>query len=374
MKIGLVCPYSMFKGGGVKEHVDMLYEELSRRGHEVKIITPLPRDYSGEVPDHIITIGGSANIRGFLKTQSQLSAAVDSEAIEQILHQEKFKLLHFHEPWVPFLSRQILSRSKSVNIATSHARLPDRFASKTVVNVFIPYARGLLKYIDAYTAVSDPATVLIRNLIDDPIEIIPNGINIAKYHPSAPPEKHQAGKTIFYVGRLEKRKGIKYLLQAFALLAKKDSNVQLVLAGMGPEERSLLNYVKEQSIPRVTFLGFISEAEKIKQLQAADVFSSAARYGESFGIVLIESMAAGTPIVAGDNPGYETVLRGTGRISLVNSVDTEDYARRLELLLYDQDLRKLWQTWAAKDVVQYDSKRVVDQYEALYDKTIAKHG
>lgn len=374
MKIGLVCPYSMFKGGGVKEHVNMLYEELSRRGHEVKVITPLPRDYDGEVPPHIITIGGSANIKAFLKTQSQLSAAVDSEAIEQMLSREKFKLLHFHEPWVPFLSRQILSRSRSVNIATSHARLPDRFASKTVVNVFIPYARGLLKYIQAYTAVSDPATVLIRNLIDDPIEIIPNGIEVARYEPAGPPEKHKTAKTIFYVGRLEKRKGIKYLLQAYALLAERNPDVKLVLAGTGPEEKSLRGYVKEMDIPRVTFLGFISEVEKIKQLHQADVFSSAARYGESFGIVLIESMAAGTPIVAGNNPGYETVLQGTGRISLVNSVDSDDYARRLELLLYDEDLRKLWQSWAAKEVKQYDRKQVVDQYEKLYNDTLAKYG
>ena len=374
MKIGLVCPYHMFKGGGVQECVSAMHEELTRRGHNVKIITPMPRDYEGPVPAHIVTIGTSANVKSFFNTQTQFSATVDTEAIDKLLAEENFDILHFHEPVVPVLSRQLLTRSQSTNIATSHAKLPDRVTSKTIANIFTPYARGLLKYIHAYSAVSEPAAEYIRTFTDETVRIIPNGIDIAKYAPKHEPLKHKSTKTILYVGRLEKRKGLKHLLQAFLLLAEHQPHVQLLIAGMGPEEESLRAYVSEYDIPRVTFLGYVDDKEKIAKLQRADLFCSAAHYGESFGIVLLEAMAAGTPIVAGDNPGYETVMQGRGRLSLVNSLDSVDFARRLELLLYDDTLRQAWRDWAKETVQQYDYKNVVDQYEALYEYAIRRRG
>lgn len=371
MRIGLVCPYHMFKGGGVQEGVIALHKELTKRGHVVKIITPLPRDYDGAVPPHVLTIGVSATVTSFFNTQTQVAATVDTEAIDMLFAQESFDVLHFHEPWVPVFSRQLLTRSRSANVATSHAKLPDRLTSKTIANVFIPYTRGLLKYIHAYSAVSEPATEYIRNFIDEPITIIPNGIDTAKYRPPLR-QRDLANPNILYIGRLEKRKGVRYLLQAYSLLANQHPTATLTLAGSGPEEQRLKDLVKQYKIPRVTFAGFVDEAEKVRLLHQAALFSSPAHYGESFGIVLLEAMAAGVPVVAGDNPGYETVMKERGLISLVNVQDAIDYARRMELLLTDQDIRKLWLKWAGRYVKQFDYTLVVDQYERLYKTALRR--
>ena len=373
MKIGLVCPYHMFKGGGVQECVLAQYEELTKRGHNVKIITPLPRDYDGPVPKHFITIGTSANVRAFFSTQSQFSAAVDTEAIDAMLARENFDLIHFHEPWVPVLSRQIISRSEAVNVATLHARLPDRLTAKTLANIFTPYVKAVMRHIDAYTAVSNAATEHIGAITDSSITIIPNGINLKKYK-NGVIKRSPRKKTILYLGRLEKRKGVRYLLEAFSVLYQWHSDVNLLIAGSGPEENNLRQMVEEYDINNVDFLGYISEEEKLKLLHSVDLLCSPARYGESFGIVLLEAMASDLPVVAGDNPGYEAVMQGTGRLSLVDTKATEDFARRLELFIYDDKIRKIWLEWSKTYVKQFDYPLVVDKYEQLYKELVGKHG
>jgi len=207
------------------------------------------------------------------------------------------------------------------------------------------------------------------------VTIIPNGIDLKKY--STRPVSaisHPTLKTIFYVGRLEDRKGLKFLLRAFNELCARRSDVQLLIAGSGPDENKLRDYVDELQIPRVTFLGYISDEQKIHQMHRADVFCSTARYGESFGIVLLEAMAAGTPVVAGDNIGYIGLMRDLGALSLVNPQDTIDFARRLELFIFNEDLRKIWQKWAKPYVKQFDYSNIVDLYENFYKKTLKKHG
>lgn len=373
MKIGLVCPYHMFKGGGVQECVMASYQELSARGHSVKIITPLPRDYDGPIPPYMITIGTSANVRAFFSTQLQVSAAVDTDVIDAMLEREDFNIIHFHEPWVPVLSRQIISRSETVNIATMHARMPDRLTAKTFANIFTPYVKAVMRHIDAYTAVSEAATAHIGTITKDPITIIPNGISLDKYK-NIKSTKNSAKKTILYIGRLEKRKGVRYLLDAFAKLSESHKDVQLLIAGAGPEENSLKQRVDEYGIKRVKFLGYVTEDEKLNLLHSADVMSSPARYGESFGIVLLEAMASGLPVVAGDNPGYEGVLKGTGKLSLVDVKSSSDFARRLEIFLYDESLRKIWLDWANDYVKQFDYPLIVDRYEQLYSQLIKANG
>jgi phosphatidylinositol alpha-mannosyltransferase len=185
--------------------------------------------------------------------------------------------------------------------------------------------------------------------------------------------KHPDMKTILFIGRLEGRKGVKYLLEAYNQLTQHNENAQLLIAGSGPDEDKLRDYVSENKVPRVTFLGFISDKDKIHYLHRADVFCSPATKGESFGIVLLEAMAAGCPTIAGDNIGYQSVMKDTGAISLVNPKDTVDFARRLELMLFDEEIRRVWLKWADKTVKQYDFPKVVDQYELAYKEAIALH-
>jgi phosphatidylinositol alpha-mannosyltransferase len=374
MRIAIACPYHMFRGGGVQEVVLALHQNLTKRGHYVKVLTPKPRDYEGKVPDWMLTLGMSVNTKAFAGTAWQMSVSVDNSEIDEVLSRENFDVIHFHEPWTPFWSQQLLQRSKSVNIATLHALSFENPTGKSIKNVITPYTKPMIKYFDEFTAVSEAATTYFRTLSERPVTIIPNGIDIKKYSlRPATALRHPKMKTILYVGRLEHRKGLKYLLRAFNELCTHCDDVQLLIAGSGPDEEKLRDYVTELKIPRVTFLGYISEEEKVHQLHRADVFCSPARYGESFGIVLLEAMAAGVPTIAGDNVGYISTMKETGAISLVNPQDTIDFARRLDLMLFNEDLRKLWMRWAKNYVKQYDYPIVVDKYEKVYEKALKKH-
>lgn len=371
MRIGLICPYDIWRGGGVQECVLAMQQELSKRGHEVKVITPLPRNYDGVVEDHIIVLGKSAAMRS-LATSNEISASIKIDAIKDMLAKEKFDILHFHEPWMPLLSRQILSRSSSINVATFHAKLPETVMAKTVEKVITPYVKSIQKYLDVLSAVS-PAAAEYLSIIepDAQITIIPNGIDLKKYHVTSNKKQDRGDKTILYIGRLEKRKGVKYLLKAFRELAKTEKNIQLVIAGRGPDMEKLQQWVQTQGVPRVKFLGFVSDAQKIKLLNDADVFCSPALYGESFGIVLLEAMAMGVPTVAGNNSGYSGVLKEQS-ISLIDPKDIHAFAERLRLFMHDQNLRDSWQKWALEHVKQFDYPKVIDQYEDLYKKALSK--
>jgi phosphatidylinositol alpha-mannosyltransferase len=372
MKIGLVCPYNIWKGGGVQECVLALQSELVIRGHDVKIITPQPRGHNGVIADHIITIGASTDIRSPFHTTSQVSASMDVEAIEEMLEAENFDLLHFHEPWVPFLSRQILAKSKAVNLATFHAKLPETVMSRTLERVVVPYLKSVQKYIDGLTSVSSAAAEYVRYVSPrSKVEIIPNGIDLTKYQPR-PQTKTNPRRTILYIGRLEKRKGLKYLIQAFSVLTEQDKNVQLIIVGDGPDRLKLEDLIRINNIPRVQFLGYVSEKQKYNLLNSADLFCSPAIFGESFGIVLLEAMAMGVVTVAGNNTGYTSVLKDRGRISLVSPKDTEAFVHRLELLLYDDEIRQSWQTWAQEYVKNFDYKKVVDEYEQFYRRALTQ--
>lgn len=372
MKIGLVCPYNMFIGGGVQEVVLALRDGVQARGHEAYIITPQPINYKGAVPDGIICVGGGTSVKTF-HTAGQISASVDIDSLEKMLKRHRFDIIHFHEPWVPVLSRQILSRSEAINIGTFHAALPDRMMTRTIERVVTPYTRSILKYLDVLTAVSPAATSYVRSLSKRKINIIANGIDLTKYKlaDKEPPREHGT-KSILYIGRLEKRKGIRYLLEAFAILRRVHPEFTLTIAGDGPDRSKLESYVKDTNISHVNFLGYIDEGKKLTLLHKADIFCSPALYGESFGIVLLEAMASGCVTVAGNNSGYEGVLRGLGQVSIVNPKDSVEFARRMALMGYEENLRALWKDWAKNEVVKYNYDHVIDQYVMLYQAAYSK--
>jgi phosphatidylinositol alpha-mannosyltransferase len=375
MKIGIVCPYNISKGGGVQEHVLAQAAGLSKRGHKVLIITPRPRGQIGSEPKNIRFLGRAADIKSPFHTTGQVSVTPDIDEIDKLLETEKFDILHFHEPWVPMLSRQLLSRSKAVNIATFHAKLPDGIMSRTIEKAITPYTKSIVKYLDVLTAVSETAAEYIHTLTNKPVTIIPNGIDLSKYKTNNYSSKVQTSKStkqILYIGRLEKRKGVKYLLQAFALLTGQDPELELIIAGDGSDRPKLELFVHDNHISNVTFLGFVDEITKLRLLKSASVFCSPALYGESFGIVLLEAMAVGLPVVAGNNAGYVSVLKGLGAISIINPKDTSELARRLEIMAGNDDLRKLWQKWAEEYVQQFDYSKIISQYEDLYKRAKAR--
>ena len=371
MKIGLVCPYDLFRGGGVQVLVKFLAQELTVRGHQVQLITPRPQGYKGVPPEGIIFIGKSTRWKTPISTSLDFGVSFDTAHLDEILLAENFDILHVHEPEVPILGAQIVAHSDCPVVATFHAMFPDTAVARTIEAFRIPYARSIFKKIVYLTAVSEPAASFVREWSGRNIEIIPNCIDLNLYQTPATFKKNK--RVIAYVGRLEKRKGVKYLLEAFLLLTDVDPQATLVIAGDGPERNKLEDWVQEHSLgDRVTFLGYVSEAEKHNLLKRASVFAAPATFGESFGIVLLEAMAAKTPIVAGDNPGYASVMTGRGMLSLVNPKDVTEFSRRLHLMLNDQEMRSLWLEWAAEYVTQFDYKTVVNRYEKLYKQAISQ--
>jgi phosphatidyl-myo-inositol alpha-mannosyltransferase len=362
MKIGLVCPYDLTRSGGVQEHVMAQAAELRRRGHDVKIITPKPRKVIGDLPEGILFVGNSRKVNA-AKTKFELGISTVRDALDDLLAQEDFDILHIHEPEIPVLGAQIIAKADCPVVATFHAMHPETPMGRTIETFRIPYFKSIFSRLSAMTAVSDAAAAFVRDRTKQPVTIIPNGIDLEKYQQ---PRKTSSAPTILYVGRLEKRKGVRYLVMAFAELQKANPAAKLIIAGDGDLRSGLEQYVADNKIKHVQFVGFVSEERKLELLAQADVFCAPALYGESFGIVLLEAMAAGVPIVAGDNAGYTTVMTGHGRISLVNPKDTADFARRLDILLSDNELRQLWLNWAKKHIQQFSYDKIVDQYEELY--------
>lgn len=338
--------------------------ELSSRGYEVVIVAPQPKRCPEEIPPFIRLLGRARDVKSPFHTTAQISVSVDPRGVENLLAQEQFDLLHFHEPWVPLLSRQILVKSTAKNIATFHAKLPDTVMSRTIERVITPYTKSILKYFDSFTAVSTAAADYASGLTDRRIAIIPNGIDLKKYHRPAK-FVSSAPNNVLFIGRLEKRKGVMFLLRAMQALQAVYPDIELRIVGDGPDREKLERYAAELGV-KGTFYGKVSEEDKLRLLHEATVFCSPARYGESFGIVLLEAMAAGVPIVAGDNPGYVAVMKDTGVLSIIDPQNTADFARRLEVFATDEALRKHWQAWATHYVKQFSYAAVVDQYEQVY--------
>jgi phosphatidyl-myo-inositol alpha-mannosyltransferase len=369
MKIGLVCPYDFFRHGAVQKLVQQLDKELVARGHDVRIITPRPRSYKGEVPERMIFVGQSAKWNTPLNTTNEFGMTLELSELEDMLAEEKFDLLNVHEPEIPILGAQIAGRANCPIVATFHATVPETAVGKTIELIRIPYARSIFKNLAAMTAVSDSAARFVREWAELPVTIVPNYVDIP-YFNKAPSGVERDPHKILYIGRLEKRKGVKYLLYAFKELAERDDKVTLTIAGGGGDREKLEQWVVDNDVPRVTFLGNIDEETKLRLLHEAWLFCSPAIYGESFGIVLLEAMAAHVPTVAGDNPGYACVMKDRGLLSLVNVKETEEFTRRLELLMHDDAMRKLWLDWANEEIKQYDLKKVIDQYEAVYKNAV----
>lgn len=367
MKIGLVCPYDFLRHGAVQKLIVLLDQELTDRGHDVRIITPRPPHYEGDPPPRTIFVGRSTKWNTPLATTLEVGATFEPNGMEEMLATEKFDIINVHEPEVPMLGAQIAARAECPIVATFHATFPDNAMGRTIEMFRIPYSRSLFRKIAAMTAVSDSAAKFVRDWSGQEITIVPNYIDINAFRKGT--VKREAN-TILYLGRLEKRKGVKYLLKAFALLAERDPKVKLVIAGDGSDREKLEDWVYTNEVPRITFLGAVTDEERVRLLKSATVFCSPAIYGESFGIVLLEAMAAGTPTVAGDNDGYKCVMVDRGLMSLVNPKDEDDFSRRLEVFLRDEGMRKTWLEWANEYVEQFDSVKIIDQYENVYKKVV----
>jgi len=305
VKIGLVSPYVYPLPGGVTQHVRHLYENLRLRGHDVRILTSshgLQRASEGDVIR--IGKGFSMPANGSVGTLT-VSPRFPSQ-VRDVLERERFDVLHFHEPLVPFLSPIVLRESRSVNIATFHAYSGFSPAYEVTGRLLGP----IVKRLHGRVAVSAAARHFIDRYFPGDYKVIPNGVDVEFFRRAVPIARWQDGTfNLLFVGRHEPRKGLLELLKAYRLLRRAGYSCRLLVAGAGPQEREARRYVMTRRLANVEFLGRVSDEEKARLFRTADVYISPATGGESFGIVLLEAMAAGAPIVCSDIHGYKGVVR-----------------------------------------------------------------
>ena len=335
MKIGLVCPYIYPESGGVAQHVRFLYENLRLRGHDVRIITASHGPQRASEGDILrIGVGFSMPTNGSVGTLTFSPRYLGQ--VRDLLARERFDLLHFHEPFVPFLSLFLLRESRSVNVATFHAYAGFSPSYELGSRVM----RGHASRLHGRIAVSAAARHFIDRFFPGDYKVIPNGVDVPRFSGAVPISRWQDGvPSVLFVGRLEPRKGVLDLLKAHRILRKTGSGNRLLIVGSGPQEREARRYVATRGLQEVEFLGRVSDAEKAQLFRTVDVFASPATGGESFGIVLLEAMAAGAPIVASDIHGYKGVVRRGREGLLVPPHEPKELAKAIARLLGDAELR-----------------------------------
>jgi phosphatidylinositol alpha-mannosyltransferase len=373
VKIGLVSPYVYPLPGGVTEHVRYLYEGLRKRGHDVRIITSshgLQRSSDGDV----IRIGKGFSVpaNGSVGTLTVSPRFVSQ--VRDVLERERFDLLHYHEPFVPFLSLVVLRQSTSVNVATFHAFGGFSPAYELGSRMVRPYARRLHGRI----AVSAAARHFIDRYFPGDYKVIPNGVDVDRFRRAVPIARWQDGtRNILFVGRHEPRKGLVELLKAFRILRKTGCECRLLIVGSGPQEREARRYVLTRRLQGVEFLGRVSDDEKAQLFKTADVYASPATGGESFGIVLLEAMAAGTPIVCSDIHGYKGVVRRGREGLLVPPRKPRALASAIGQLLADDALRAEMGRNGRERADDFSWERVtakVDDYYGFVIRRLAAQG
>jgi phosphatidylinositol alpha-mannosyltransferase len=368
MKIGLVTPYIYPLPGGVNAHVQELYENLVVRGHDVRIISSTHGPQKSSEGDIIrLGYGWSVPTNGSVGTLTVSHRY--GQLVQEMLDRERFDLLHFHEPFVPFLSLELLRFSNSVNVATFHAYSGQSLSYEFGKRMLQRFARRLHGRI----AVSAAAMHFIERYFPGDYKVIPNGVDLRDFRGVAPFARWRDGTpNILYIGRFESRKGAMYLLKAYRQLRRDGLDIRLLMVGAGPQEREIRRYIATRRLQGVELLGRVSDGDKIRALTTADVFVSPATGQESFGIVLLEAMAAGVPIVCSDIHGYKGVVRRGEQALLVPPKDSEALAGAIGSLIRDPDLRARMGASGRARAIQYGWPNITAKVEEYYGFVIRR--
>jgi phosphatidylinositol alpha-mannosyltransferase len=362
MRIGIVCPYSFAVPGGVQRHVHDLAETLIALGHEVSVLAPAEED--ADLPDYIVPAGRAVPVR-YNGSVARLSFGPLSAArVRRWLTNGDFDVLHVHEPGTPSLSLlAVLSARDEPIVATFHTAMTRSRAMHAASGLL----QLVLEKITCRIAVSALARkVQVEHLGGGAWEI-PNGVSVARFASARPLDGWPGpGGAIGFLGRFtEPRKGFRVLLDAMARLAPARPGLRLLVAGPGDADEVMAD-VPGDLARRVTFLGMISEEDKARMLRSVDVYVAPNTGGESFGLILTEAMAGGTPVVASDLDAFRRVLDGGRAGELFPVGDSEALARRLAGLLDDPERRARLSVAAREAVAAYDwpivAQRVLEAY------------
>jgi len=382
MKVGFISHHSFLRPGGVKAHILSLKDEFEKRGIETKVIIPR-RKKSESYDKDIIFLGRSIPIL-FKGTEGDFSFALNFEKISKTLKREKFDILHFHNFGI--LGYQILKKSKSLNILTIHTGYKrneilkenplSKIALKEKTKILKKFSSLPVDYLigeaekrmNGAIAVSPFGLDFCGGFLG-PKTVIPNGIDLERFNPRVEKIKRFRDSkylNILFLGRIEKRKGLIYLLKAYKILGERYKNLRLIIVGDGTLKGNCKKFVKQNNLKNVIFEGEMPFQKIPSYFATADIFVSPAIFGESFGIVLLEAMASGCPVVAFANKGYKTVMRGKYKDFLAKPKDFITLAKKIEILIKNAKKRKEMREFGLKLVKEYSWPKIADRILDFY--------
>lgn len=370
LKIAQVLPYSWNVACGVREHIRDLATQLIYMGHDVSIIAPdVPNDATIK-GCHMLNVGQSIPfpINGTIAHFSfghTLTMSIDS-----LFQKEQFDIIHIHEPLLPGLPLIALRASNAVAVGTFHAYSEKKVLSLPSLGyaVLSPFINSSFRRLAGRVAVSSAAQQFVARFFPADYRIIPNGIDTERFNPhtSPFPELMDGKQNILFVGRFDRRKGAKYLVRAIPLIRACHPHTRFLFVGEGHLRQDLQKFVQKQGWPDVIFTGYVAAEVLPHYFTSTHVFCSPAIGGESMGIVLLEAMASGAPLVASSIPGYRTVVEDGKDGLLTAPGDSSDLARAINRLLADQHLRQQLRAWGLEKVRDYAWPHVAQRVAEYY--------
>ena len=374
MRIAQVSPYDLSYHGGVVAHMASLSHELSRRGHEVVLFAPRSRPQTApDVSDlEVVPLGGSVpfNASGSV---SRISMSINAaRQMRKILNTERFDVVHIHEPLMPFLGSTASWFSPWPTVGTFHAYSenihPGYLSFKPLFTMVADKLQGRI-------AVSKAAKSYAERYFPSNYTIIPNGIDVPRFEKPRPkPSEFRSDAfNIVFVGRVgEKRKGLRFLLGAYSTLRWRYSNLRLIVVGAGVPDRESWRMMGERGIDDVIFAGPVTDDELPAYYQHADVFCAPNTGQESFGLVLVEAMASGAPIVASRILGFEGVADHEKDALLVDVGDEYAFANSIQRLIEEPDLKDRLVQNGREKVQRFGWARVADDVIDYYQDVLAR--
>lgn len=362
MRIGIVCPYAWDIPGGVSAHVNDLAVALIRMGHHVSVLAPAESDEN--LPDFVVSTGKPKAVR-YNGSVARLSfGPVTARKVSKWIADGQFDVLHVHEPLAPSLSVLACWAAKGPIVATWHSSM-ERSRMLLSLNRL---ALTAMEKITARIAVSEAArTTLVEHVGGDAV-IIPNGVDTSEFaQATAMPGWPGEGKAIVFLGRVdEPRKGLAVLVGAAEKIVNEFPDIRFLVAGPG-DATELLGTLPDEVAQKFTMLGMIDTSDKPSVLASGNIYVAPNTGGESFGIVLLEAMASGTPVVASDLTAFSRVLDGGRAGRLFINEDSESLADVVCSTLHDEsELQRLHDAGLAR-AQEFDWATVAKQIEAVYE-------
>jgi phosphatidylinositol alpha-mannosyltransferase len=374
MRIALVSPYDYPFPGGVTQHIYYLDRHLRQLGHQVKIIAPCAGSEPEQLPENVVVTTTKVISIPFSGSKARIPySPMVNWRVKKALHEEDFDIVHAHEPMTLPVPIMALTHSRAVNVGTFHAYRDTHVIYRYGRRVFQPFFDKL----DGMIAVSDAARDTVARYFGGEFVIIPNGIDVERFGGSQvePLEEYLDGRpNILFVGRLEPRKGFKYLLRAFPYVKSEFPRARLLVVGAYRKDEIAdhLLYAREHHITGVKFVGRVSDEDLPRYYRTCDVFCAPSTGFESFGIVLLEAMAAGKPMVASDIAGYRDLLVDGKEGLLTEPKNEKALAQAMIRILHNPDLQqKMGQEGRAK-ARQYSWRRVALQVLDFYEELLAR--